>query len=71
MDEIDVSDIIDKYIKRATSASDLLRWLIICKYALEKAIELGVEDSWVREAFLDIIGDLAKLILSLRSILNR
>jgi len=70
MDDLDVSNIIDKYINNANSSSDLLKWLIICKYAMEKILELGVEENWVKEIINDLISELAKLIISIRSTLD-
>jgi len=62
----DISDIIEKEINRATEPSDLIKWLIACKYALMKMNNLSFREDWSKEIIKELLGEIAKLILSVR-----
>lgn len=64
--DTDISDIIENEINKATEPSDLIKWLIACKYALMKMNDLDFSEDWSKEIIKELLGEIAKLILSVR-----
>lgn len=60
-------DRIRKDIEKAKSLSDLLPFLYLCKEILDKVLTVEVYEDWAKEALQDLLGDIAKNILSIRN----